>query len=66
MKKKKLREIVTPWGYHGSIAAEVGCHINSVKAALKGKRDSLMGMRIRELALKKYSGAYRKEINNDL
>ena len=34
MKRKKLREIVTPWGYHGDIAAEVGCHINSVKDAL--------------------------------
>ena len=66
MKRKKLREIVTPWGYHGNIAAEVGCHINSVKDALKGKRDSIMGKRIRELALKKYSGAYRKEVKNDV
>lgn len=66
MKRKKLREIVTPWGYHGDIAAEVGCHINSVKDALKGKRDSIMGKRIRELALKKYSGAYRKEVKNDV
>ena len=66
MKRKRLREIVTPWGCHGDIAAEVGCHINSVKDALKGKRDSIMGKRIRELALKKYSGAYRKEVKNDV
>lgn len=63
-KRKKLREIVTPWGCHGDIASEVGCHINSVKDALKGKRDSVMGLRIRELAIKKYSGAYKREMGN--
>jgi hypothetical protein len=65
-RRKKRKEIITPWGYHGDIAAEVGCHINSVKDALKGKRDSLLGMKIRELALRKYSGSYKKEISNDL
>lgn len=63
-KRKKLREIVTPWGCHGDIASEVGCHINSVKDALKGKRDSVMGQRIRELAIRKYSGAYKREMRD--
>lgn len=64
MKKKRLREIVTPWGCHGDIAIETNCHINSVKDALKGKRDSLLGHKIRELALKKYSGAYKKKMKD--
>ena len=55
---RKKKTIMTPWGTHGEIAAEVGCHINSVKNALKGKQDSLLAEHIREIAKKKYGGKY--------
>lgn len=55
-RKKKLSVIRVDWGLHDDIAAEVGCHINTVKNSLKGKSSTPLNMRIRELAKKKYGG----------
>lgn len=50
------KEIIVKRGVQGKIAAEIGCHPNSVKLALAGVTDSEMANRIRELAKKKYGG----------
>ena len=44
------------------IAAEVGCHPNTVTNALKGRWGSEKDELIRELAMKKYNGHYIKAI----
>lgn len=62
MKKKRLREISTPRGSNVLIAAEVGCHPNTVTNALKGRWGSEKDELIRELAMKKYNGHYLKPI----
>lgn len=58
MRKKKLKHIEVRWGLHGEIAAEIGCHINTVRNSLNGKYSSPKNIEIRELALKKYGGKY--------
>jgi hypothetical protein len=62
MKRKKLREISTPRGSNVQIAAELGCHPNTVTNALKGRWGSEKDEQIRELAMKKYNGHYIKPI----
>lgn len=54
MKKKKLKELITPWGSHEKIAAEFGCHPNTVRNSLSGKFTSKKNLAIRELAKSKY------------
>lgn len=56
MAKKKLKKIRVDWGLHGDIAADVGCHINTVKNSLSGKYSSPLNLRIREIARQKYGG----------
>lgn len=48
--------ILVKVGEKKKIAAEIGCHPNSVKLALLGVTDSELASRIRELAKKKYGG----------
>ena len=62
MKKKKLREIMTPRGCNVKIAAELGRHPNTVTNALKGRWSSEIDKEIRELAIKKYNGHFIKPI----
>ena len=52
----KQKEIVTKHGVHVKIAADLGCHCNTVKNALKGKYNSPLAQRIRDIARKQYGG----------